>query len=283
MPSFVSTGCMLLSLAVSLAHFCGAQAAPPASPVFTVASIKPSDPNQAEDNATIGFNPAGSFDAKSQSLKELIEFAYDIGYYDVDQRMMGGPKWLDSARFDIVAKCDERTARAFEKMGVKDQVRVEQSMVQALLAERFKLKTHLEKRSLPVFALAVEKGGLKMKPSTDTGTDERGDFDGDLGNWTAHGETMNEFASDLATLPEMGGKIIVDKTGLNGKFDFTLKWTPDTTMGAEPANSDNDLKPNTSAPSLLTALREQLGLRLEWTKEPVDVIVIDSAELPSPN
>jgi len=283
MPSPISIGCIVLSLVVSLAHFCGAQAVPPASPAFTVASIKPSNPNQAEDNATIGFSPGGSFDAKSQSLKELIEFAYDIGYYDIDQRMIGGPKWLGSARFDIVAKCDEPTARAFEKMRMKDQTRVEQSMVQALLAERFKLKTHIEKRTLPVFALAVAKGGLKMKPSMDTRTEERGDFDGDLGNWTTYGETMNDFASDLATLPEMGGKIIVDKTGLNGRFDFTLKWTPDPTMGAEPPGTDNGLKPDTSAPSLLTALREQLGLKLEWTKEPVDVIVIDTAALPSAN
>ena len=74
-----------------------------------------------------------------------------------------------------------------------------------------------------------------------------------------------------------------DKTGLKGRFDFTLKWTPDPTMGAMPPGPDSGVKPDSSAPSLLTALEEQLGLKLEMTKELVDVIVIDSAELPTPN
>ena len=95
--------------------------------------------------------------------------------------------------------------------------------------------------------------------------------------------TMAELASDLSALPEVGGRIVSDKTGLKGRFDFTLKWTPDPTMGAMPPGPDSGVESESSAPSLLTALQEQLGLKLESTKEPVDVIVIDSAELPTPN
>jgi uncharacterized protein (TIGR03435 family) len=94
---------------------------------------------------------------------------------------------------------------------------------------------------------------------------------------------MKALAGDLSALPEIDRRIVVDKTGLKSAFDFTLKWTPDPATSAAPASGDNGLKPDPSAPSLLTALQEQLGLRLESSKEPVDVIVIDSAEQPSPN
>jgi len=273
---------MILASATPLASPCRGQNAPSPSPAFVAATIKPTDPNRSEDDATtLGFSPAGSFDAKSQSLKEIVEFAYDIGYYDVDQRIIGGPKWLSSAKFDITAKCDEETARAFGKMREKEQIRAEQLMVQALLADRFKLRTHLEKRELPVYALVLAKGGSKMTPSANPDSDEQDDAGASPGKWT--GMTMHAFAWDLSTMPEIGGRIVVDNTGLNGRFDFTLLWTPDPSMGAASPGVDSGLKSDSSAPPLFTALQEQLGLKLEMRKEPVDVIVIDSATPPSPN
>jgi uncharacterized protein (TIGR03435 family) len=119
----------------------GAQALVSSSPEFIVATIKPPDPNRTEADGDIGFSLGGSFDAKSQSLKALIEFVQDFDYYNVEQRIVGGPKWLGSAKFDIQAKCDEETARAFGRMPPKQQIRAEQNMVQALLADRFKLRT----------------------------------------------------------------------------------------------------------------------------------------------
>jgi uncharacterized protein (TIGR03435 family) len=267
----------------SLTSLCGAQVLASSSPTFVVATIKPSDPNRAEDAASVGFSPGGSFDAKSQSLKELIEFVQDFGYYDVDQRIVGGPKWIFSARFDIEAKCDEDTARAFGKMPLKQQVHAEQIMVQALLADRFKLATHRETRRLAVYALVQEKSGSKVKPSAKAGEKDEGGAEGPPGNWDGNGVTMAELARDLSALPEIGGRVVSDKTDLNGRFDFTLKWTPETTMGARPPGPDSGVKPDSSVPSLFTALQEQLGLKLEMTKEPVDVIVIDSAQLPTPN
>jgi uncharacterized protein (TIGR03435 family) len=268
----------------SVTPLCGAQVPASSSPTFIVATIKPSDPNRAEDDGTIGFRPdGGSFQAKSQSLKELIEFVQDFGYYDVDQRIVGGPKWIVSGKFDIEAKCDDETARAFGKMPLKEQLRAEQSMVQVLLADRFKLRTHHEMRRLAVYALVEEKNGLKIKPSTKAGDEDLGSAERSPGNWKGDGVTMEQLASNLSALPEVGGRIVTDKTGLKGRFDFTLKWTPDPTMGAMPPGPDSGVKSDSSAPSLLTALQEQLGLKLEMAKEPVDVIVIDSAELPTPN
>ena len=273
---------ILLRLQLSLTLLCDAQVVASSSK-FIVATIKPSDPNRAEADGSIGFTPFGSFDAKSQSLKQVIQFVYDISYYNVDQRIVGGPGWFNSAKFDIAAKCDEETARAFGKMPLKQQIHAEQSMVQALLVDRFKLRTHHETRRLPVYALVQAKSGSKMKPSGNSGEDELSDADGPPGNWKATGVNMKALANELSSLPEIGGKIVVDRTGLKGSFDFVLEWTPDPTMGAAPPGADDGLKSDSSAPSLLTALQEQLGLKLETTKAPVDVIAVDSANLPSPN
>ena len=111
--------CIIFALVGPLAPLCGAQALVSPSPRFIVATIKPSDPNRTKADGSVGFTPSGSFVAKSQSLKEMIEFVQDFGYYNVDQRVVGGPKWLDSSKFDIVAKCDEETMHAFGKMSRK--------------------------------------------------------------------------------------------------------------------------------------------------------------------
>jgi uncharacterized protein (TIGR03435 family) len=262
------------------------QAAVPSNPSpfsFVVATIKPSDPNRPKDNPSFGFNASGSFDAKSQSLKELIEFVFDMSYFDVDQRIVGGPSWLGSTKFDISAKCDEESSRAFGRMRLKDQFHAEQSMVQALLAERFNLHLHHETRQLRVYALVLARGGSRMQPSSGHVLDELDDANGPPGNWKAKDVTMKAFASDLSSLPEIGGKIVVDKTGLKGAFNFGLRWTPDLAAGAAAPAQDEGAEPDPTAPSLPTALQEQLGLKLEWTRAAVDVIVIDSAELPSAN
>ena len=274
---------IVIGMQLSLSSYCGAQDLPSFPYRFAVATIKPSNSNTNVADDSVGFTPLGSFNAKSQSLKDLIEFVYDFKYYRVDQRIIGGPKWLTSAKFDIVAKCDDETARAFGKLSLKKQIRTEQEMVQALLIERFKLRTHTEMRRLRVYALVQTKSGSKMKQSSKTSEDELGNVSGVPGNWNAAGVTMNVFANEISSLPEIGGKVVVDRTGLDGNFDFVLRWAPDTMMGAASQSSDGVRMTDSSAPSLFTALEEQLGLKLEATKAPVDVIVVDSAELPSPN
>jgi uncharacterized protein (TIGR03435 family) len=281
MRSILLAGWIILGVRILSTAPCGSQEPASSSPNFVVATIRPSDPDSANTEGNIGFSPDGSFKATSQSLKELIEFLNDISSYDVDQRLIGGPKWIGSAKFDITAKCDEATAGTFEKMRVNDQIHAEQAMVQTLLADRFRLRMHHETRQLPVYTLVLAHGGSKMRSSTAT-TDELNDADGSPGNWKAKNVTMKAFAHQLASLPEIGGKIVVDTTGLNGSFDFALRWTPDM-MDAAPPSYDHGLKSDAAPPSLRTALEEQLGLRLETTKAPVDVIVIDSVEQPSPN
>jgi uncharacterized protein (TIGR03435 family) len=266
----------------SLTLPCGAQGASSPTPTFIVATIKPSDPNKGAEQR-IGFGSGGSFEAKSLSLDELIEFAQNLNSFDVGQRMVGGPKWLGSARFDINAKCDDETARAFGKMPLKQQVLMEQAMVQGLLADRFKLRAHHEMRTLAVFALVQAKSGSKIKPSAKAYDEDREDAQGPQGNWEGDGVSMAELARDLSALPELGGRIVDDKTGLEGRFDFKLLWSPNPVSNAMTPGSDNGGASGSSAPSLFTALREQLGLKLEIAKEPVDVIVIDSVELPTPN
>lgn len=188
---------VVFGLLGSLTPLCGAQMVSLSSPTFVVATIKPSDPNRAEDDGSIGFSPGG-FDAKSQSLRELIEFTQDLGYYNVDQRIVGGPRWIVSSRFDIEAKCDEETARAFGKMPLKQQAHTEQNMVQAILADRFTQQTHHEMRRLAVYALVQEKSGSKVKPSAKAGEKDEGGAEGSPGNWEGNGVTMAELASDLA-------------------------------------------------------------------------------------
>jgi len=252
-----------------------------AAPAFEVATIKPSDPERTEGN--IGFNAGGSFQARGITLRELIQLAYDLGYFSVDQRIVGGPKWIGTAKFDLDAKCDDQTASSFAKTPIKKQLPTEQAMIRALLADRFNLRLHHETRQLPVLVLVPAHGGPKLTASSNADSDDPFGPEGPPGNWSAKGVSMDELASNLSQLSDAGGRIVIDRTGLRGKFDFTLKWTPDSTMDATPATTNNGLKPDSSAPSLLKALEEQLGLKLEASKQPVDVLVIDSADLPSEN
>jgi uncharacterized protein (TIGR03435 family) len=257
--------------------------AQPAAPAFEVATIKSTDPERTQSN--IGVNQGGPFQARGITLRELIQLAYDLGYFAVDQRIVGGPKWIGTARFDLDAKPDDQTASAFVKIPIKKQLPTEQTMVRALLADRFHLRLHHETRVLPVLILVAAHGGPKLTASAVAEPDDPFGPDGPPGNWKAKGLSMDELASNISALSDsdLDGRIVIDETGLKGRFDFTLTWTPDAPMDASPASADNGLKQGPSAPPLLKALEEQLGLKLEASKQPVDVLVIDSAEPPPAN
>jgi len=255
---------------------------PPAAnaPVFEVATIKPSDPNKAWG----GLNIAGDkFVTDHHTLKQLIEWAYNL---NSDQLISGGPGWVQTAKFDIEAKEDADTASMLQKLPFEQRLATIQSMVQALLADRFKVRVHHETKDLPVYALVVAKSGSKLKPSPDAPATPGGaakpgqNWSGTMGG---HGQLegrqsdINGLAMWLVRQPEIGERMVIDKTGLTGKYDFMLKWTPDAGMGATGEAGDS------SEPSLFTALQEGLGLKLEATKGPVDTIVIDSVEMPSEN
>jgi uncharacterized protein (TIGR03435 family) len=282
---------LLLSVLLSPAARIFAQAA--TAPSFEVATIKPSDPNSP--GGGIGFSDS-KFTTKGQTVKGMMKLAYNLNI-GTDSQISGGPSWLGTTKWDIVAKMDDETVAALPKLSnVQRRERVE-LMVQTLLADRFKLKVHHETKELPVYALTVGKNGSKLTPSVDAphGPDAGPDGKPSKSTWhgiqmqgrgqmEGRGATPDMLANVLGFQPEIGGRMVIDKTELKGTYDFLLKWTPDASLGTSTSPFGNSGAPvDPTGPSLFTALREELGLTLDATKAPVDTIVIDSVELPSEN
>ena len=244
---------------VMLLCVCGAAWAQ--KPAFEVASIHPAGaPNAASPEGSaresIHVSP-GMVTMNFISLASCIRWAYRLG-----DPQLSGPDWIRQDRFQIVAKTNEATG--------EDQLR---AMMQALLAERFKLETHRESKSRTAFTLVVAKGGPKL--AADSG-DARPDVKGRL-KWVATGYSMADLATFLADNTDSP---VVDQTGLAGRYDFTIDLSPyfsiDTPMRRDEAAQ-------TLAAAFQSALQAQLGLRLESRKVPVEVLVIDHAEKPSEN
>ena len=252
------------------------------APSFEVVSIKPNH----EDGRVrrIGMSPSG-FTTTHASLKEIIGLAYGL---KGDGQLVGGPSWMDSQYFDIEAKESEVDAGA-DKTRTMDQRREHFAlMIQALLADRFALRTKSETRELPVYALVVANGGVKMKevsvdPLPPPGTPPppgahlpRLIWDGSQVSATAI--PMNQVADWLSHFDELDKRVVVDWTGLKGNYDFVLHGV---SMGSQfPANKDAQQEPPIS---IFSALPDQLGLKLESRKAPVEVLVVEHADLPSPN
>lgn len=248
--------------------------APVAAPTFAVATIKPGNP--AANNSSMNIND-GRVTTENVSLESLIQFAYNLSSGSGDQ-IIAAPNWVRTSKFDIVAKPDEATSTAISKMNSDDRDKALRHMVQDLLADRFNLKLHHETRSLPVLALTIDKSRSKLsKPANATG----GSLNSNSSNTQAHIEGRNvslaALANNLGRQPEIGGRLVVDQTGLTANYDFNLKWTPQQ-LAENPDDSSS-----ASGPSLFAALTEQLGLKLKSTKTPVDVVVIDHADTPTPN
>jgi uncharacterized protein (TIGR03435 family) len=202
---------------------------------------------------------------RNVTLKRCVRGAYDVP----ETQILGGPKWLDEDRCYIEAKA-AGPAGDHELM----------IMLQALLAERFKLAIHREQRALPGYALVVAKAGLKAKPSD---PDARSRTSSSRGSIEAEGCAMAQLAQRLSEAMHMP---VADFTGVPGKFDFKLKWTLDDMQASPPPGGDRPVavaSDTVSGPSIFTALQEQLGLKLESRKVPAEVLVIDHAEKPSEN
>jgi len=277
-----AAGCALISACALSAQASAAQAAAAAAalPSFGVVSIKPGKPGCLSQG--IGGFVAGEFQAFCMPLKQIIAYAY--GYNTLhDERVFGGPGWIDSANYDLDAKVDVSDLDAYKKLKSPEIDR----MLQKVLAERCNLRVHHESRELPVYALVLAKGGPKLAAATpgqlpsdlpqsfasmSGGTFRRGR--GKVVGWNA------PLSGLLVFLQSELGRPVVDETGLAGKFNFTLQWTPET-MAADGANGG--AAPEDSGPSIFTALQEQLGLKLIAKKEPQDVLVIDHVEQPTAN
>lgn len=263
----------------------------PSEPLqFEVASIKPS----AGDERRVGFQiqPGGGFRAMGANVKLLIGFAYDVR----DFQISGGPGWINSDRYDILAKAeraassddppaDPRALSDAQRKTMQEQLR---ERVQALLADRFQLKIHRESKEAPVYALLVGKNGPKFKPSEiPAGVERRGPMlRMSRSEISGQGVQLDMLATTLSNLL---GRPVIDRTDLKGAFDIALQWTPDPGQagamfgGPPPPGVQAPPPPDPNGPSIFTAVQEQLGLRLESQKGPVEMIVIDRVEKPSDN
>jgi uncharacterized protein (TIGR03435 family) len=201
------------------------------------------------------------------SLKGLLQFAYGLP----ETQVLGVNGAITDKKFDIEAKVDDAAEASIHKLSVDEGKLRKQEMVRELLAERFKLACHMETRELPVYALVVAKGGPKLRPTKSNGLLIGGSY----GKLTAEGLTVDGLARELA---KTVGRVVVDKTEVKGKFDVTLQWTPDE----GPARL-NGVPISDPPPAIFTAIQEQLGLKLEPQKGPVQVVVVDHVEMPTEN
>jgi uncharacterized protein (TIGR03435 family) len=243
-------------------------------PSFEVVSVKlmpngppPTPPQQGGSTVHLYF-----------TTKMLIGYAYNLPDFSEDQ-ITKGPGWMDET-YDVRGKISDADFATMQKMSPAERQEQIQLRLQSLLKERFNLKVHLEKREQTIFALEVAKGGPKVSAARHQVPDRFGVTHSGMNyELKATGGDMDGLARLLGRQPEVGGRSIVNRTGLSGDYDVTLRWTRTgsaTPDAASPGSEGN-------APSYFTAIQEQLGLRLSSTKGQVDYIVVDHIEKPSTN
>lgn len=222
------------------------------SPSFEVASIKP---NNNGGGPSYQAESPGRYTAVNITIGTLIEYAFGVKNFQIS----GGPGWLNGDRYDIAATTGTSKDLKAEEL---------QPYLQALLAERLQLRFHRETKEMQVYALGIAKAGPKLTAHAGPGdTSANMTNRPDKSSMKCTNRSMKSFADNLGRSLD---QVVIDKTGLSGGYDFTLEWAPNPT-------------PDSPEPSLFTALQEQLGLKLESTKGPVEIIVIDNIERPSEN
>jgi uncharacterized protein (TIGR03435 family) len=240
---------------------------------FDVVSIKL---HKADSNAVQMQFTADRSLLNNVSLFTLISNSYEIK----SDEIVGGPSWIQTTRFDVEAKIADGDIETVKKLPPEQR----DAMMRKVLSDRFALKVHTENRAASVYVLEVAKGGAKLKPSSSGPPDPDGTsnhvytprFWG--GEISGSDLPMSAVAIMLASVLHQE---VVDKTGLSGRYDIALKWNPEDTL----SESSGGLQEPSSGegPSLFTALREQLGLKLESAKAPTTFLVIDHAEMPTGN
>jgi uncharacterized protein (TIGR03435 family) len=272
-----------------------AQALVPASPSFEVASIK----KDTEGVLRMGGPDVSRYWATSVTARMLIAFAYDVK----DFQFAGAPGWVDSEKFDVDAKVEDSLAEQLRKLPHVEQQQQLRLMLQSLLADRFALKITHATKEMPIFALVVAKGGTKLTPVAPPDPETSAPFPalpgpghptlapggayisllpGNRATISGKSAPVSALTSMLAALL---GRPVDDRTGLEGMYDFLVSYTRDPGLEGSPPPSPNAAPspPDRSGASLFTALQEQLGLKLETTRGPVDTITIDHIEEPTPN
>jgi uncharacterized protein (TIGR03435 family) len=237
-----------------------------AKAVFEVATIKPSNPERQGKLFTVKGRQVLTINT---TVNDLVTMAYGLHV----RQLTGGPSWMESEKYDVTGQP--------EAQGIPNQAQLAE-MIKGLLADRFKLAFHRETRELPAYTIVIGTGGHKLTKNDSNPNGLPSLLFRGLGVLPVMNATIGDFAGvmQMAVLD----RPVVDKTGLQGRYDFTIRWTPDESqfagLGVRVPPPSND--PN-APPGLFTAMQEQLGLRLESTRAPVEVLVVDRIERPSEN
>ena len=244
-----------------------------ADPSFEVATIKPSKPDA---RFSLVVDRSGNLHTTNTSVSDLIKFAFDLH----SKQIAGGPAWLEGEKYDVTGKPDVPGLPSIKQMKM---------MIRKLLADRFQLTYHLDKKDLSVYAITVAKGGMKI-PKDENNPNGLPGFGGNpRGGFGVQNATMTEFASVLqANTIVTLDRPVVDQTGFGpARYSFVLKFTPDAVLAAQAGGGAGGTAPTAAAddapPDMFTAFQQQLGLKIEATKAPADVLVVDRLEKPSAN
>jgi uncharacterized protein (TIGR03435 family) len=270
------------------------------APAFEVASIKVCRTGLVPDARSGGGNSSPeALDINCQTVRGLIQMAYvafatGTRVTPASTPIEGGPSWINSERYDVKAKAE----------GIQNQILMHGPMLQSLLEDRFKLKIHRETKDIPIYALTVAKGGPKLPVSKEAACNlydiaatfppppppenpcrNRGTMNQGILTIDAQANTLDDFAKFVLGVMD---RPVVNKTGIKGRFDFYIAYTPDDTSSpmssrAGTAGGGTGAALDLSGPSIFTALQEQLGLKLAPARRPGDLLVIDSVERPSEN
>jgi len=262
-------------------------------PTYEAVSIKRNRSEGFVQKVLMRRRPDG-FTATNGTLPMLIGDAYGVEYFQIS----GLPEWPKSEKYDLEAKTDSAAVDELNRLSEGERDLAQKRMFQTLLSDRFKLKVHHETKSLPEYALVIAENGPILKEGKPGDTYPNGikGLDGGSGagimmmglnggGLTAQGVPI---ANLVRMLSQQLGRTVVDRTGLAGKYDFTLRWAPDPSQtpmfkganGGQPP-ADNAPSPGSQGVSILTALQQQLGLELQAQQGPVDILVIDHVEMPS--
>jgi uncharacterized protein (TIGR03435 family) len=262
---------LLLTALIPVAEMFAQSPAPrPAFNEFEVATIKQTTLDWPAGGRFMRMQTAHQFVVSNYTLRVMLAAAWNL----TPRAITGGPAWVDSDRYDIVAKVPGQ---------VRPNSDEQMSMLRKLLAERFSLTFHREEKEFPIYALRVAKNGAKLTASNPDPSPERSpplvfavSLDG--ARLAARDATMGEFAWMMQR--SALDRPVVDMTGLPGRYDFDLEWTPDETQfsGNVPPRTAEPVRPD-----LFAAVQQQLGLRLDATRGPVAMLVIDQVERPSEN
>jgi uncharacterized protein (TIGR03435 family) len=240
-------------------------------PSYTTFSIKPDKSGLQWQTVTVG---PGELTIKNETLPMMIRQAYQIEFDQID----GGPDWLNTDRYDVQAKIDKSALEILKTLGREQGDLEQRRMLQALLADRFKLVVHRDTRAVPVYDLVLAENGPKLQQSLPGDAEAQGRVI-QVGDGHITGREV-PIATLASLLSEQLGRSVIDKTGLATHYDVTLQWPA---SGDRQPGAENSSAAESSREVILTAVADQLGLKLEPHEVPKEILVIEHVERPAQN